>query len=77
MTYIRCQALCGLVIIWDEGNVMENLMDYFVKTIYAVLATCVIFAMLIVFAGVNPVSAAENAPMQSSQSVPKTVNTPA
>ena len=56
---------------------MENLMDYFVKTIYAVLATCVIFAMLIVFAGVNPVSAAENAPMQSSQSVPKTVNTPA
>ncbi|HOY87688.1 MAG: hypothetical protein V9G21_12950 [Methylotenera sp.] len=56
---------------------MENLMDYFVKTIYAVLATCVIFAMLIVFAGVNPVSAAEIASMQSSQSVPKTVNTPA
>jgi hypothetical protein len=77
MTFIRCQALCGLVIILDEGNVMENLMDYFVKTIYAVLATCVIFAMLIVFAGVNPVSAAEIASMQSSQSVPKTVNTPA
>ena len=53
---------------------MENLMDYFVKTIYAVLATCVIFAMLIVFAGANPVSAAEMLPMQSSQSLPETVN---
>ena len=74
MTFIRCQALCGLVMICEEENVMENLMYYFVKTIYAVLATCVIFAMLIVFAGVNPVSAAEMLPMQSSQSLPETVN---
>jgi len=61
----------------EEENAMENVMDYLVKTIYAVLATCLIFTMLIVFAGANPASAAEVAPVQSSQSLPETVNTDA
>jgi len=61
----------------EEENAMENLMDYLVKTIYAVLATCLIFTMLIVFAGANPASAAEVSPVQSSQSLPETVNTDA
>lgn len=54
---------------------MENLMDYFVKTVYAVLATCVLFAMLIVFAGANPASAAEVVTTHATQTLPETAAT--